>query len=192
MASPAPLNPDTDPGRDIPLREVPATTRELREAWAREYTRANTLDAALGRSQQATDDWRYIALLNGEELAKARVQIARMEIDAADARRRAEMNEAALADDAAEWRRRAQANFARADKLAEYVAADFEHRGEDASWEHVRELIEAAGVECLDCEGKGLIDDEVMLGDPGDKYGYTTRDVRDECGACSGIGKVLR
>jgi len=64
--------------------------------------------------------------------------------------------------------------------------------GEATSWPHVRELIEAAGVECVVCDGKGWVADEEMIGDPGAAYGYRTREVADECGECDGIGKVLR
>lgn len=95
MTSPCPLNPDTDPGRDIPLSEVPQTIRGLRESWAREYHRANTLELALERSQQATSDWQAIAIQNGEEAAKARVECERNRQARIKAERRAEECEAA-------------------------------------------------------------------------------------------------
>lgn len=59
-----------------PASRIMRERDEHREAWAREYTRANTLEAALERSQQATSDWQGIAIHNGEEAAKARVEAA--------------------------------------------------------------------------------------------------------------------
>jgi hypothetical protein len=80
----------------------------------------------------------------------------------------------------------------RADVLAEYVVADLQQRDEGVDFPHVVDLIEAAGLECVQCDGSGKDVDELMVGDPGDKHGYRTEEVVVDCSGCKGLGKVLR
>lgn len=56
----------------------PTATRDAGD-WAREFARAEALELALAREIQAAEDWRWIALSNGELLAEARLKIARLE-----------------------------------------------------------------------------------------------------------------
>lgn len=167
--------------------EIPLTDRRWRERWATELTRANQLEIALRKAEEAAADWQRIALQNGEDRAKA-------EVDAARERARAEEWKAAALtanDSLAAWERRSQANFARADKLAEWI----EREAEDRGYEHhdeLADLIKEAGLECTQCDGTGTDGDEEFIGDPGSRYGYRTRDISYGCESCHGIGMVLR
>lgn len=168
--------------------EIPLTDRRWRERWASELTRANQLEIALRKAEEAAADWQRIALQNGEDRAKA-------EVDAARERARAEEWKAAsLATSQAcdEWIRKWDAARARADKLAVYIGHDIEFHGESVADEHVRDLILEAGVECPSCEGSGSDGDEEFIGDPSCKYGYRTRNITVECEHCHGLGMVLR
>lgn len=156
---------------------IPLTDRHWRERWAQELTRANELEKKLREAERSAADWQSIALSNGEQLAHAEVEIARLRMrdSGIDAYKHA-------LDDSD---RRAAAHFSRADKLAEYIEQNWEHEGLNAETEHVRALIEEAGVECRDCGGDGRrwYDD-----------GSDTRCpmVRDDCETCFGVGKVIR
>ena len=171
-ASPLPTYPDD---------EIPLTDRHWRERWAAELTRANRVErerdearAALAISRKTVDDLTAHSVSQGD-------YIQRLDIDV-------RVRDKALA----EAERKLNRMRDRADKLAEYIEHDLEHHGEDASWPHVRELIEAAGVECVVCDGKGWVADEEFLGDAGARLGFRIRDVVDECAECDGIGRCLR
>lgn len=86
---------DTCPEPTTPASRIMRERDEAKQAWAQEYTRANLLEASLERSQQATEDWRAIALQNGEELAKARVECERQRQARVKADRRASEYDAA-------------------------------------------------------------------------------------------------
>lgn len=169
-ASPLPTYPDD---------EIPVTDRHWRERWAAELTRANRVErerdearAALAISRKAVDDLTAHSVAQGD-------YIQRLDIDV-------RVRDKALA----EAERRINRLRDRADKLAEWIENEITDQGLEPC--DMRELIEAAGVECVVCDGKGWVGDEEMIGDPGAAYGYRTREVRDECGECDGIGKVLR
>lgn len=181
-------NPLTEPERLIPLSEVPKTIRDLRESWAREYTRANTLEAALERSQQATSDWQGIALANGEEAARLRVSAAR---DEGVAKR-------LIGELADEKYRNGQLVAENTRLLARIEAAqkritallDFIDPEETLTRSDRAELAAGpCGIDCPDCE-----DGRVETFD--DRYshsgGHTTRDYVVECDRCDGTGRVLR
>lgn len=93
------------------------------------------------------------------------------------------------ADEAANREARLAARIA---ALVEWVENGLEHDGETPADPHVRELIEAAGVECPECEGRGWVADEEMIPHGGPSNGYSTRRVADECEECDGIGRCLR
>lgn len=68
----------------IPDREIPTELRDLRDEAerhrvraAQEFARAESLERQLAAAQMAVDDWRWIALSNGEELARGRVEAER-------------------------------------------------------------------------------------------------------------------
>lgn len=167
--------------------EIPLTDRRWRERWATELTRANQLEIALRKAEEAAADWQRIALQNVAYRAKA-------EVDAARERARAEewkANALAVSDNCEAWVRKSQANFARADKLAAWI----EREAEDRGYEHhdeLRDLIKDAGLECNQCDGTGTDGDEEFVGDPGSRYGYRTRDISYGCEHCHGMGLVLR
>lgn len=169
-ASPLPTYPDD---------EIPLTDRHWRERWAAELTRANRVErerdearAALTISRKTVDD------LTAHSAAQG-AYITRLDIDV-------RVRDKALF----EAERKFNRMHDRADKLAEWIAQQMVDC--DYTTEDMRELIEAAGVECSECEGRGWVADEEMIGDPGTAYGYRTRNVADECGKCDGIGRVLR
>ena len=176
MASSTPFDLADDIERDIPslildLRGRLAQAQTDRNRFQRERDEAR---AALAISRKTVDDLTAHSVAQGE-------YIARLDIDV-------RVRDKALA----EAERKLNRMRDRADKLAEYIEHDLEHHGEDASWPHVRELIEAAGIECVVCDGKGWVADEEFVGDPGAKFGYRTREVADKCAECDGLGKCLR
>lgn len=154
--------------------EIPLTDRHWRERWGQELTRANELERKLREAERSAADWQAIALSNGEQLAHAQVDLARRDLDVAA------LNEAREA-----WVARSQANFTRADKLAAYIETMWDDEGLTVNEDHVRELIEAAGVDCEKCGGDGTrwVDD-----------GSDTRNpmVREDCEACFGVGRNIR
>lgn len=185
MSSPNPVQ--TEP-RDIPLREIPTELRNLRaeidrwrEAHARELTRANQMERERNQAREARDAARQTCDDLTDHCDRQGKRIASLELSV----------EAHAADSTA-WMRKAQANFGRADKLAEYIEHELEHKGESVADEHVRDLVLAAGVECPECEGKGWEADEEMIPHGGPSNGYSTRSVQDECERCHGVGAVLR
>lgn len=153
---------------------IPVTDRQWRERWAQELTRANELEKKLRSAEQSAADWQMIALSNGEQLAHVQVDLARRDLDVA-----------AMKEGHEAWVARSQANFARADKLAVYIETYWDDEALTPETEHVRELIEAAGVDCDECGGDGTrwVDD-----------GSDTRHpmVREDCEACFGVGRVIR
>lgn len=80
----ASANPLTEPDRDIPLTEIPKTIRDLRASWAQAYSRAEKLERERAEAQQSAEDWRHIALHNGDEAAQLRVTLARIQRDDAE------------------------------------------------------------------------------------------------------------
>lgn len=160
------------------LDEIPLTDRHWRERWAQELTRANELEKRLREAERSAADWQCIALSNGEQLAHVQVELARERES-----HRLTRDAATKANDA--WVARSQANFARADKLAEYIQWGWDAEGINAETEHVRDIIKRAGVACPeDCH------DGYVYEDDGSEDGYDG--VRTECSTCFGVGKVLR
>lgn len=153
---------------------IPLADRHWRERWAQELTRANELEKKLREAERSAADWQSIALSNGEQLAHAQVDLARRELDVA-----------AFKQAAGGWMTRSQANFSRADKLAEYIEQNWEHEGLNPETEHVRALIEEAGVDCESCGGDGR-----RWHDDGSDTRHPM--VRDDCETCFGVGKVIR
>lgn len=178
-------NPATEPEREIPISQIPATIRELRESWAREYTRANTLDEALERSNQATADWQAIAISNGEEAARARVTAARDE----------GMAKRLIGELADEKHRNGQLIAENVRLLAklESVQKRLDAFIDDVlACEDSSTIAEYAagpcGIDCPECEdGRVETFDDVWTGS-----GHTTRDYTVECDHCDGTGRALR
>ena len=174
------------PAREVRLSEIPTELRNLRaeidrwrHAHAMELTRANALERELEQTRRARDAARKtVDDLTAHSVAQGDY-IARLDIDV-------RVRDKALA----EAERRINRLRDRADKLAEWIENEITDQGLEPC--DMRELIEAAGVECVVCDGKGWVADEEMIGDPGAAYGYRTRDVKDECEECDGIGKRLR
>lgn len=173
---------------DIPLTEIPETLRSLHEEWAIEVTRANRLERLLRSAEESAADWQRIALDNGSQLVRCQVDLARAEDHANRAVGKLSDAEAKLR--AAEYR--ASQSFQRADTLAEHIMLNMEHNGESVDDQHINDLIESAGVECIECDGRGSVADEQMIGDPSDKYGHRTRPIVVDCGTCHGLGRTLR
>ena len=174
--------------RDIPLREIPTELRNLRaeidrwrEAHARELTRANQMERERNQAREARDAARQTCddLTDHCERQGKRIESLELSVEA-------------HAADATAWMRQSQANFGRADKLAEYIEHELEHKGETVADEHVRDLVIAAGIECPECEGKGWEADEDMIPFGGASNGYRTRAIVVDCERCSGVGRVLR
>ena len=169
-ASPLPTYPDD---------EIPLTDRHWRERWAAELTRANRVErerdearAALAISRKTVDDLTAHSVAQGD-------YITRLDIDV-------RVRDKALA----EAERRINRLRDRADKLAEWIENEITDQGLEPC--DMRELIEAAGVECVVCDGKGWVADEEMIPHGGPSNGYSTRRVADECEECDGIGRCLR
>lgn len=154
--------------------EIPLTDRHWRERWAQELTRANALERELNQARAARD----AALQTCDDItaiceSQAR-RIGFLDLNIETEKQTAEF-----------WKRRAQANFARADKLAEWIEEGQPDRSD------LELLLErGVGVDCPECEGSGRIEtfDDVMVGGS-----HSTRDYTVECEAkgCVG-GKVLR
>lgn len=153
---------------------IPVTDRQWRERWAQELTRANELEKKLRAAEQSAADWQMIALRNGDQLAHAHVDLARRDLDVDT-----------LKDTHESWVARSQANFARADKLAIYIETLWDDEALTPETEHVRLLIEEAGVDCEECGGDG----QRWFDDGSDTMNPM---VRDDCEACFGVGKVIR
>lgn len=164
---------------------IPVTDRQRRERWAQELTRANQLEIALRKAEEAAADWQRIALANGELLARAQGQVAHL----VEQRRQDWLT---FERDVAEHMRVRQAYWARADKLAEYIETWWDDEALTTEEDHVRDLIKAAGVDCPDCDGYGTDYDEDMIPHGGASNGYSTRTVTVDCERCHGIGRVLR
>jgi predicted nucleic acid-binding Zn-ribbon protein len=181
--------------REIRLSEIPTELRNLRdeierwrEAHARQLTRAGELEKevsaltlGLGKAIYARDAARQTCddLTDHCERQGKRIESLELSVEA-------------HAADSTAWMRKSQANFGRADKLAEYIEHELEHKGETVADEHVRDLVLAAGVECPECEGKGWEADEEMIPFGGASNGYRTRAIVVDCERCSGLGMVLR
>lgn len=177
-------NPKTEP-TEIPASRIMRERDEHREAWAREYSRANTLEAALERSQQATSDWQGIALANGEEAARLRVSAAR---DEGVSRR-------LIGELADEKYRNGQLIAENVRLLAKLEATQkrLDAFIDDILGTDSRDTIEEyaagpCGIDCPDCEdGRVETFDDVMVGGH-----HSTRDYVVECERCDGTGRVLR
>lgn len=170
---------------EIPASRIMRERDDHKSAWALEFTRANALQEELIALKRALEDWRVIAIQNGEDLARSNVRAARLDIELSETATKL----AVVSEDRAAWMKRSQENFARADRLAKYIGHVHENAGEDETWPHVRDLIEESGVDCDECRGDGVVltFEDILVGDH-----HTTRDVTEECTQCSGIGKVLR
>lgn len=72
-------NPLTEPDRDIPLTEIPKTIRDLRESWAREYSRANQLERKLADTKAECDVQYFLALRAAEERNTLSLTLARIQ-----------------------------------------------------------------------------------------------------------------
>ena len=171
---------------------IPVTDRQWRERWAQELTRAEAAERRAKQALLALEDWHRIAASDAElaeqriadlramledqaaRAAKAEVDIARRDLDV-DALKIAHEESVA----------RSQANFSRADKLAQYIETLWNDEALTPETEHVRALIEEAGVECRECDGRGR-----SLYDDGSDTDYPM--FFDTCETCDGVGKVIR
>lgn len=159
----------------IPVEEIPATVRELREQWAFELTRANRLErelaearGALDAARKTCDDLTDHCVAQGKRIADLEENLA-VHIEMADS-----------------WTQRAQANFARADRLAEYI--DNERRENLIPLADIREIVESSGVKCSVCGGEGVVERfrDVMHGDI-----HSTEEWMERCDHCLD-GRALR
>jgi hypothetical protein len=189
MSSPVPAPTEAQPERLVRLSEIPTEFRNLRAEierwrgkWAEELTRAESLEREVRAVRHDLADANLRT-----EMAQRKASTYLMKIGTAAGENLKRMD--ALRDahrrDTAELHRRIAV-------LVEWINHGLEHAGETVNDEHVRELVESAGVECGECDGSGTVRDEEMIGDPGSWTGYRTKDVWDDCSVCLGVGKLLR
>ena len=199
------LNPETQPEQQIPLSQVPATIRELRASWAQSFTRAEQLERERAEAVQRAEDWEHIALSNGEELAKARVEIERLKqrLDgthglwaaevASDIARIAELQNE-LADERAAHEHTRDDMACYRDGLLSIF--DDKHRPDlvKTVYDVLNELRDDDYFfnDCEHCHGDGEVRDECMVGSPGSWFGYSTRSAVGDCGECDGTGRVAK
>lgn len=175
--------------RDIPLREVPATIRDLRASWAQEYTRANAFERENADLRSQLDAMRARDLRNIDDLtdlyrgAKARtehvesmyrvMERANVAIREQIGKRHAEESKALL-------------QFVR-DVWEEIEASDPPRI--EVIRDVLREFIAEHGEACDVCGGEGEVADEAD--DWSFSVGRIGRMVVSECQHCR-FGKVPR
>lgn len=183
MSQAHPTQPDHQPERSIPLSEIPATIRGLRESWAQAYSRAEQLerenaelkarvDSMLARDLRNIDDLTELYSQHMDKLGEAQSQLAaekkatynalvrgdRFMLHAADLKKRLDA-----------WIDDALTNLDR-DTIADIAAG-------------------SCGITCPECDGDGHVEtfDDEMNGSF-----HTARDYVVACGHCGGTGRALR
>lgn len=156
----APTIPDDD---SVPASRIMQEREDYKERWARELSRAEQLERELAEATRSADDWRAIALSNGDELARERVAHARTSAElhvekeatyAALRRGDRFMHQLATSNERAELaEQHLAASMKRADALAKWI--------EDAgvSMSDLEDLIREVGVDCRECATHGPSDD---------------------------------
>lgn len=182
----------TEYDREIPLPEVPAAIQAMRESWALEVTRANQLERQLREAERAAADWQHIALQNGEEAARARVDRAfvagsREELEARFDELRKRYN--ALETDRDHLREFAR--YVMEDWISDRVGTDRDSN--DYHW--IEEWVDDDDLgiteECDACGGTGKGTDEQMVGAPASRDGFEIVDIEAPCDECY-RGRVAR
>lgn len=160
-----------EPERDVPLREIPSLILDLRGRLAQAQTERNQFQreraealAALAISRQTVDDLTAHSVSQGD-------YIARLQLDAETFQHTSQY-----------WLSRSQQNFARADRLAEWIETEAKDAGYTV--DDMRELILTSGVNCDECDSHGGYAAERP---DGSRTGAVVK-----CERCAGLGMVIR
>lgn len=162
---------DCEPEQDVPLREIPSLILDLRGRLAQAQTERNQFQreraealAALAISRQTVDDLTAHSVSQGD-------YIARLQLDAETFQHTSQY-----------WLSRSQQNFARADRLAEWIETEAKDAGYTV--DDMRELILTSGVNCDECDSHGGYAAERP---DGSRTGAVVK-----CERCAGLGMVIR